>query len=227
MARSPRGVTFFACAKKVTKESTPQAARPALRSGSASEPGIFVRHIHVPYENAAHPGRRPSGFTWPARRASWGPGSGSKGKVKSSARVSICQARLVGPLRTAGVCFFCLLFFAQAKKSRAPAASGTMPNRPPCLSKPTNVTDVRIALTANAPAPREVPVAGLRCPSPQPLSPTGTSFGRRRERGFKTQALFCGRIWHTAWHITSTRPASSRTSPARNNCVRVRSTKRA
>ena len=129
--------------------------------------------------------------------------------------------------RTAGVCFFCLLFFAQAKKSRAPAASGTMPNRPPCLSKPTNVTDVRIALTANAPAPREVPVAGLRCPSPQPLSPTGTSFGRRRERGFKTQALFCGRIWHTAWHITSTRPASSRTSPARNNCVRVRSTKRA
>ena len=270
MARSPRGVTFFACAKKVTKESTPQAARPALRSGSASEPGIFVRHIHVPYENAAHPGRRPSGFTWPARRASWGPGSGSKGKVKSSARVSICQARLVGPLRsgspggsnpagaahrtcavfgrgrkprpkipagtahpprsggrTAGVCFFCLLFFAQAKKSRAPAASGTMPNRPPCLSKPTNATDVRIALTANAPAPREVPVAGLRCPSPQPLSPTGTSFGRRRERGFKTQALFCGRIWHTAWHITSTRPASSRTSPARNNCVRVRSTKRA
>ena len=129
--------------------------------------------------------------------------------------------------RTAGVCFFCLLFFAQAKKSRAPAASGTMPNRPPCLSKPTNATDVRIALTANAPAPREVPVAGLRCPSPQPLSPTGTSFGRRRERGFKTQALFCGRIWHTAWHITSTRPASSRTSPARNNCVRVRSTKRA
>ena len=100
MARSPRGVTFFACAKKVTKESTPQAARPALRSGSASEPGIFVRHIHVPYENAAHPGRRPSGFTWPARRASWGPGSGSKGKVKSSARVSICQARLVGPLRS-------------------------------------------------------------------------------------------------------------------------------
>ena len=129
--------------------------------------------------------------------------------------------------RTAGVCFFCLLFFAQAKKSRVPAASGTMPNRPPCLSKPTNATDVRIALTANAPAPREVPVAGLRCPSPQPLSPTGTSFGRRRERGFKTQALFCGRIWHTAWHITSTRPASSRTSPARNNCVRVRSTKRA
>ena len=129
--------------------------------------------------------------------------------------------------RTAGVCFFCLLFFAQAKKSRAPAASGTMPNRPPCLSKPTNATDVRIALTANAPAPREVPVAGLRCPSPQPLSPTGTSFGRRRERGFKTQALFCGRIWHTAWHITSTRPASSRTSPARNNCVRVRSTSRA
>ena len=60
----------------------------------------YVRHIHVPYENAAHPGRRPSGFTWPARRASWGPGSGSKGKVKSSARVSICQARLVGPLRS-------------------------------------------------------------------------------------------------------------------------------
>ena len=60
----------------------------------------YGRHIHVPYENAAHPGRRPSGFTWPARRASWGPGSGSKGKVKSSARVSICQARLVGPLRS-------------------------------------------------------------------------------------------------------------------------------
>ena len=28
--------------------------------------------------------------------------------------------------RTAGGCFFCLLFFAQAKKSRAPAASGAM-----------------------------------------------------------------------------------------------------
>ncbi len=46
------GVTFFACAKKVTKESTPQAARPALRSGSASGPGISVRHIPVPYGNA-------------------------------------------------------------------------------------------------------------------------------------------------------------------------------
>ena len=50
--RANARVTFFACAKKVTKESTPQAARPALRSGSASGPGIFVRHIHVPYENA-------------------------------------------------------------------------------------------------------------------------------------------------------------------------------
>ena len=160
------------------------------------------------------------------RRGSWDPLGPAVpvGQTPQGRRTRMCA---VFGGRTAGVCFFCLLFFAQAKKSRAPAASGTMPNRPPCLSKPTNATDVRIALTANAPAPREVPVAGLRCPSPQPLSPTGTSFGRRRERGFKTQALFCGRIWHTAWHITSTRPASSRTSPARNNCVRVRSTKRA
>ena len=34
------------------QRNTPQAARPALRSGSAGGPGISVRHIPVPYGNA-------------------------------------------------------------------------------------------------------------------------------------------------------------------------------
>ena len=47
------GVPFFARAKKGTKETRPRRhALRAVRSGSASGPGIFVRHIRVPYENA-------------------------------------------------------------------------------------------------------------------------------------------------------------------------------
>ena len=36
------------------QRNTPQAARPSLRYGSASGPGIFVRQILVPYENAVN-----------------------------------------------------------------------------------------------------------------------------------------------------------------------------
>jgi len=153
--------------QRKNQRNTPQAARPALRAGSTSGPGISVRHIHVPYGNAAHPGRRPSGFTRPTRRASWGP-QASKSRtavwmsqvwlsgapeVRQSRRVKpagrrtgMCAVFVQGRMpctkiragtanpprsggRTAGGCFFCLLFFAQAKKSKAPAASGTMRQR--------------------------------------------------------------------------------------------------
>ena len=81
-----------------------------------------------------------------------------------------------------------LTFFAQAKKVRPPRPAAPCPNPRPHPSKAMNpmrsLPDVRIALTANAAGPREVLVAGLRYPSPQPLSPTGTSFACLRERGF-------------------------------------------
>ncbi len=43
--RSPRGPYFLCLCKESKQRNTPQAARPTLRSGSASGPGIFVRHI--------------------------------------------------------------------------------------------------------------------------------------------------------------------------------------
>ena len=54
MGFAPYGrLTFFACAKKVTKETHPRRhALRAARFGSASGPGISVRHIPVPYGNA-------------------------------------------------------------------------------------------------------------------------------------------------------------------------------
>ena len=154
MARSPRGVTFFACAKKVTKESTPQAARPALRSGSASGPGIFVRHIHVPYENAvihdgalrvlpgplAVPHGDPKAINSKAAASDLSGVALGAPEVRQSRRVKpagrrtrMCgvfgRGRMPRPKipagtahparsggRTAGGCFFCLLFFARAKR---------------------------------------------------------------------------------------------------------------
>jgi len=147
------------------QRNTPRAARPALRSGSASGPGISVGHIHLPYGNAViHDG---------ALRVLPAPPAVPHGGPKTGQRqrsAPIFQLPLLGPLRsgshggqnpagaahrtcavfgrgrmprpkipvgtahpplsggrTAGVCFFCLLFFAQAKKSKASAASGTMP----------------------------------------------------------------------------------------------------
>ncbi len=83
--RSPRGPYFsLLVQRKVGKRNTPQAARPAHSAGSAGRPGIFVRHIHAPYENAAHPGRRPDGFTRPARRAWMGPKSEKSGRGNSN-----------------------------------------------------------------------------------------------------------------------------------------------
>ncbi len=47
-----RGGLLSLLVQRKKQRNTPQAARPALRSGSASGPGISVRHIHVPYGNA-------------------------------------------------------------------------------------------------------------------------------------------------------------------------------
>ncbi len=88
MARSPRGVTFFACAKKVTKESTPLAACPSLREGSAIVPGISGRGI-LPLPETAHIlVRRPSGFTRPACHA-------LKGAREAKARAGQQQQRSI------------------------------------------------------------------------------------------------------------------------------------
>ncbi|MDR7068961.1 hypothetical protein J2X02_001812 [Pseudoxanthomonas japonensis] len=67
------GAFFLCLCKERSKETHPRRhALRAARFASASGPGISVRHIHVPYGNAAHPERRPAGFTRPTRRASWG-----------------------------------------------------------------------------------------------------------------------------------------------------------
>ena len=162
--RSPRRPYFLCLCKESRQRNTPQAARPALRSGSASGPGIFVRHIHVPYGNAvihdgalrvlpgplaaphgdpkatstaktradpsgtalgplrsgSHGGRNPAGAAHRDVRR-FRPGQDA---LSENSRRDCAPAARGG--RTVGVCFFCLLFFAQAKKSRAPAASGTM-----------------------------------------------------------------------------------------------------
>ena len=116
--------------------------------------GVFVWHTDVPYGNS---------------RPTRGPGAHSAGGAPP------------------GVCFFAS-FFAQAKKrfstagwlvKKAPAASGAMCLRqktPP--ARPSTAEPIADVATADA-----VRLHGLRWPSPQPLSPTGTSFGRRRERG--------------------------------------------
>ena len=166
MVRSPRGVTFFACAKKVTKESTPQAARTprfALRVRERS--GNFRKAHPCAIRKRRPSGAAPFGF-YPAHSPCLMGAlkSHSKGVHSRSVRVGfrgplkVRQSRRVKPAgrrtrmcavfgrgrrprpkilagtahpprsggRTAGGCFFCLLFFAQAKKSRAPAASGAM-----------------------------------------------------------------------------------------------------
>ena len=172
--RSPRGHSLtshsavekhlFARAKKGTKETRPRRhALRAARAGSASGPGISVRHIHVPYGNAvihdgalrvlpgplAAPHGDPKATSTAKTRAdpsgtALGPlRSGSHGgRNPAGAAHRTCpvfgRGRMPRPKipagtahpprsggRTAGGCFFCLLFFAQAKKSRAPAASGT------------------------------------------------------------------------------------------------------
>ena len=92
--RSPRGRPFLCSCKERNQRNTPQAARPALRSGFASGPGIFVRHIHVPYENAViHDG---------ALRVLPDPLAVPHGGPKATATAKhflwICPAQLRGPL---------------------------------------------------------------------------------------------------------------------------------
>jgi hypothetical protein len=86
---------------------------------------------------------------------------------------------------------------------------------------------VDIALAAVVVESRDIRCVVFVAPHPNPSLPQGlpsvaagrgaSSAGLQAQVGQTGQVLFCGRIWHTAWHITSTRPASSRTSPARNN----------
>jgi hypothetical protein len=75
--RAVARVTFFACAKKVTKETHPclRALR-AARCGFAEPAGIFGRHILVPSKNVAHPCTPPlAGFTRRLRRCGRGANS--------------------------------------------------------------------------------------------------------------------------------------------------------
>ena len=65
----PRAFFSLLVQRKEPKESTPLAACPSLRSGSAIVPGISGRGI-LPLPETAHvPVRRPSGFTRPACHA--------------------------------------------------------------------------------------------------------------------------------------------------------------
>ena len=200
--------------QRKNQRNTPQAARPALRAGSASGPGISVRHIHAPYGNAViHDGALrvvPSPLAVPH-----GDPKASKSKAAASDVSGVAlgppevrQSRRVKPAgrrtgmcavfgrgrmprtkipagtanpphsggRTAGVCFFCLLFFAQAKKSRASAVSGAIFKKwevPP--GRPSRAEPIADVATTNSRRRH-----GLRCPSPQPLS--------RWERGFSRYA---------------------------------------
>ena len=82
-------VTFFACAKKVTKETHPNGAPHDEAVGSASRPGISVSHILWLRKRRTSMCAAPAGFTRPACRASRGLTSKSKekqSKTKPSVR---------------------------------------------------------------------------------------------------------------------------------------------
>ncbi len=82
MARSPRGPTFFACAKKVGKESTPRSSRPSrCAAGVRVAGGNFGTAHPVPTQNAAHPCAAPCGFTHRRHRCGWGPRANAKAKA--------------------------------------------------------------------------------------------------------------------------------------------------
>ena len=175
--RSPQGAFFLCLCKERIKETHPRRhALRAARSGSASRPGIFVRHIHVPYENAvihdgalrvlpgplAVPHGDPKAINSKAAASDLSGVALGAPEVRQSRRVKpagrrtrMCgvfgRGRMPRPKipagtahparsggRTAGGCFFCLLFFAQAKKSRAFAASGAMFDLPQTHSEGFN-----------------------------------------------------------------------------------------
>ena len=88
MVRSPRGVTFFACAKKVTKESTPRSSRPSREAAGVRVAGGNFGTAHP----CAGPKRRascaaPFGFTHRRHRCGWGP---TKQKQKPRLRQRQC-----------------------------------------------------------------------------------------------------------------------------------------
>ncbi|WP_161556332.1 hypothetical protein [Xanthomonas campestris] len=63
-----RELLFFACAKKSNQKKAHPVLAPSAprRSRSASPAEIFVRDIHVPYKNVAHPCAPPYGLYLPA-----------------------------------------------------------------------------------------------------------------------------------------------------------------
>ena len=197
--------------QRKNQRNTPQAARPALRAGSASGPGISVRHIHAPYGNAViHDGALrvlPNPLAVPH-----GDPKASKSKAAASDVSGVAlgppevrQSRRVKPAgRRAGMCavfgrgrmprtkipagtahppraaggppgcaFFCLLFFAQAKKSRAPRRArhaGAQIEPPPsgqetCSNRAPDGHAPRSTRAADSVAPYSNPSLPQRLPS--------------------------------------------------------------
>jgi hypothetical protein len=95
--RSPRGASFLCLCKERTKETHPRRhALRAARSGYASGPGIFVRHIPVPYENAAIHGGALRVLPGPLAVPQGGPKATTNSK---KARIEP-SGQLLGPLRS-------------------------------------------------------------------------------------------------------------------------------
>ncbi len=98
MARSPRGVPFFACAKKGTKESTPRSSRPSrCAAGVRVADGNFGTAHPVPTQNAARRARRPAGLPTVATAAEGAPEQGPKAKAPRRFSIICCCFGLSGP----------------------------------------------------------------------------------------------------------------------------------
>ena len=66
-------VTFFVCAKKVTKESAPPSLRPQKQrvpSHRQSSQRVRIRYIPIPDAHARDPSRAPSGLVFAFLRCS-------------------------------------------------------------------------------------------------------------------------------------------------------------
>jgi hypothetical protein len=193
-----------------------------IRRGLCSAPAF-----RVPMRHGEWDGYNPKGAAPDGRRFRMAHGCALR-KFPDRSRTR-SEAEGVPP----GVCFFDS-FFAQAKKcfstaewlvKNASAASGTLLGQSKSSERRTQYAHLACAFRVNRGCG-----AGTdkrRNPASLPLTPTPLPRGEGLQRAARVknpQPAFCGRVWHTAWHITSTRPASSRTSPARNSWLRVRST---
>ncbi|MFS8391679.1 hypothetical protein EIQ13_16695 [Xanthomonas campestris pv. campestris] len=76
---------FFACAKKSNQKKAHPVLAPSAprRSGSASPAEIFVRDIHVPYKNVAHPCAPPCGLYLSALPLRYGAPEKLKARAKA------------------------------------------------------------------------------------------------------------------------------------------------